>query len=106
MNPLWFLAGIGFSAIAQLGLKLLSNYSAWSVKWMLGMTGCVASYGMAFLLYSYILRHAKITVAGPLMTVGVVCVVVIGGLIMGESVSFRQCVGIGMALISVWFLMA
>ncbi len=101
----WIIAGIMLAALAQLGLRHIAPFVPWSREWLLGMAVSIGFYGLAFLAYSYILRHHKITVAGPLMTVGVVALVVTGGLLMGETLSVKQWAGLLLAALSVWLLL-
>jgi drug/metabolite transporter (DMT)-like permease len=96
--------GIFLSALAQLGLKRIAAYETWTFPWLVGIGFSIGVYGLAFLIYSYILRHFKVTVAGPLMTVGVVGVVVIGGLLLGETLSVKQWVGVATAAFAVYLL--
>jgi drug/metabolite transporter (DMT)-like permease len=97
--------GILLSAFAQLGLKRMARFEMWTYSWVMGIGICVGLYGLAFLLYSYILRHYRVTVAGPIMMIGVVGVVALGGILMGETLQLRQWLGLLLALIAVWLLL-
>ncbi len=101
----WMIAGILLSACAQLMLKLISSVPLWSGRWLAGISVSIGLYTMSFVAYSIVLRYYKISVAGPLMTVGVVSVVVLGGLLLGEALTMRQCMGMGLTLVAVWLLL-
>lgn len=106
MHPyVWMAIGVVLSAFAQLGLRRIASFETWTTPWFIGISASIGFYGVAFIVYSYILRHWKITVAGPLMTVGVVGVVVIGGLLMGETLSLKQWAGVVAGVVAVWLLL-
>ncbi len=103
-TPLLMIVGVLLSASAQLGLRRSSELRPGSAAWTVGMGGSVALYGLAFLIYSIILRHEKVTVAGPVMTVGVVGCVVLGGLLLGETLTLRQWGGVVLATAAIFLL--
>ena len=105
MPWIWMIAGILLSASAQLSLKLISVLPLWSGRWVAGIVFSIGLYSMSFVAYSIVLRYYKISVAGPLMTVGVVSVVVLGGLLLGEALTVRQWMGMGLTLVAVWLLL-
>jgi multidrug transporter EmrE-like cation transporter len=105
MSWMWVVTGIVFSAFAQLGLRRISAFVPFSIQWLIGIAGSLALYGVSFVAYSFVLRHYKISVMGPLMTVGVVCLVVVGGMLLGETIALRQWIGVAVALLAIWFLL-
>lgn len=105
MYPTLLIIGILFSAFAQLGLKRVAVYSPFSLAWMFGIATSLILYGLAFVAYTLVLRNYKISVIAPLMTIGVVCIVVLGGMLMGEAVTIKQWVGVFLALTAVLLLM-
>lgn len=105
MPWIWMIAGILLSACAQLTLKLISVLPLWSGRWLAGIAVSICLYSMSFVAYSIVLRYYKISVAGPLMTVGVVSVVVLGGLLLGEALTMRQWMGMALTFVAVWLLL-
>jgi drug/metabolite transporter (DMT)-like permease len=106
MSLAWIIAGILLAAMAQLGLRHIAQFAPLSREWLIGIVFSLGFYGLAFLAYSFILRHHKITVAGPLMTIGVVALVVTGGLLMGETISSKQFAGLLLVSVAVWLLLS
>lgn len=95
------IVGILLSASAQVLVKRAAAYNVFSTEGMGFMIGGVITYAAAFLLYAVILRRLPLSVASPVMTVAVMILVVAAGLLMGEAVTLRKIVGIGLGILSV-----
>jgi len=101
ISYLYITAGILLSALAQVLLKRAAAFSVYSTGWIGFMLGGVIAYAVAFLLYAVILRRLPLSVVSPVMTVCVMILVVIAGLLLGEAVTLRKCIGVGLGIMSV-----
>jgi drug/metabolite transporter (DMT)-like permease len=68
--------GIMLSALAQILLKYASGHKTFSSCWITYIGVSLVSYGLAFCLYAIILKYFPISRISPVMTVGVVVLVV------------------------------
>lgn len=92
--------GILLSASAQLGLKMISVYGLYTRNWFIGIMLSVGLYGAAFVVYSFILRKYKVSIVAPLMSTCVIAVVVLGGVLLGETLTPKQIAGVCLAIIA------
>jgi len=88
-------AGIAFSALAQILAKMASGQITLSGRWMFFFGVATGCYGVAFILYVFILRLFPISRVSPAMTVAVAVIVVAFGMVIGEKLAFSQWVGLG-----------
>lgn len=102
---LFVISGILFSAFAQISLKKATGVDERSFVWMAVLIASVIFYGASFVSYYYALKSFPITQIAPVMTVGVIAVVVTFGLFDGEKISSIQGVGIILAALSIVFVM-
>lgn len=93
-----------FSAIAQVLLKKAAMYNIKSVLWMAWIFMSVLSYGIAFVFYAITLKYFPISKISPVMTVGVMLCVVIAGVLWGEKLDIFSAVGIGLGIVSIYFI--
>jgi small multidrug resistance pump len=99
------LAGIFFSALAQIILKKSSYFDARTFMWCWYIFLSLLSYFFAFITYSFVFKFLPISKASPLMTIGVMVLVVIAGvLIWNETISRTQFAGIFLGAISIYLL--
>jgi uncharacterized membrane protein len=107
VNLLILASGVLCSALAQILLKLSSKAELWSLPWLGALGGAALSYGISFFLYSLILRKGELSRIGPLMTSAVALLVVIAGIaLFGEELTLRRGLGIGLAIVALYFLAA
>lgn len=97
-------AGIAFSAWAQILAKLAARHETMSGKWMGLFGGAVGCYGVAFLLYVFILRMFPISRISPAMTVAVAAIVVVFGIAIGEKLFPYQWLGLGLCMAGFFLL--
>lgn len=89
--------GILCSAGAQILLKHGAGITAWpellslTRAWPLAVAALL--YVIAFGVYFYLLSVLELTVAAPVMVAGVMVVVFIAGLLMGEHVNAARLLG-------------
>lgn len=90
-----------FSVAAQLLVKAASFHPIRSSPWLVVIALSIFCYLFAFLLYTNTIRHFSISVASPVNTLAVMVTVVLAGVFLwGESLSYRQMVGLLLGLIS------
>ncbi|MCK5249985.1 MAG: EamA family transporter [Spirochaetaceae bacterium] len=97
--------GILFSAGAQLLIKKSAVFDFLTPPWILWIGAGLVSYGVSFVLYSFILKSLPISRVSPVMAVGVMIVVVLGGMFWGETLHFRQIAGILMGIGAILLLL-
>ena len=93
--------GIILSAAAQIFLKISSINEVKDCRWLFFVITSVFFYGLAFLVYSIILKRFPISTISPIMTVGTVALVVASGVLMGESLTMGQLTGLILGMISI-----
>jgi drug/metabolite transporter (DMT)-like permease len=90
--------GIVFSALAQLLIKQASDFEALSLKWNIYAIGSAGSYFISFVLYFYIMKNFNLSRIAPLMTCGVVLLVVLLGWgLRGETMGWIHWMGVVLA---------
>lgn len=99
------LSGILFSALAQVLIKKASDFGMATLNWFLYMGLSGMSYCISFILYAMILKRFPISKISPVMTIGVMILVVVVGLAMGESMERKQLLGLLIGLISIYFML-
>lgn len=101
----YIVLGIMLSALAQVSLKYASGHKTFSLFWITYVGVSLISYGAAFGLYAIILRYFPISRISPVMTVGVVVLVVFFGIHFGEPFGVKQAIGLVFALVSLFLLL-
>jgi small multidrug resistance pump len=94
------------SALAQILLKQASNHPFKSLPWLGYVLLSMGCYGLAFVLYSVILKFFPISTASPVMTVGVMLIVFAFGWLIGEEIHMRRAFGFILGLVSIYFILA
>ncbi len=103
LNYILILLGIITSALAQVMLKKSSEFSFFKeynffIFFILGGLFYIISFG----LYAYILKIFDISKISPVMTIGVMVIVVASGILFfKETLSLIQSVGIILGVISI-----
>ena len=62
-------------------------------------------YFISFVAYYYALKNFPISKVSPIMTVGVVILVVLFGAVSGEKVTMIHAAGVTIGIVSIFFLM-
>ena len=102
---LFVFSGILFSAFAQISMKKATNFDERSILWISVLIVSVLFYFASFVSYYYALKSFPISKIAPVMTVGVVGLVVAFGVLTGEHVTATQGVGILLAAVAIIFIM-
>lgn len=97
--------GIIPSALAQIMLKKSTAFMMRSVEWYAFIGISILLYGLAFVLYAIVMRYFPISKASPIMTVGVMLVVVAFGLCSGEEFQLRNIIGLLLGLMSIFLIL-
>ena len=98
-------SGIIFSALAQVCMKQATNIHVKTGGWYCLLFSSFLCYGCSFLSYYFALKAYPISKIGPVMTVGVVALVVLSGAVMGEVLTVRHVVGIFLSVLSILLIM-
>jgi drug/metabolite transporter (DMT)-like permease len=105
MEALLLFVPVIFSAGAQILVKFAANHEIKSINWFIFIGLSMVSYVVAFVLYSFTVRHFPINIASPVNTISVMIIVVAFGLFIGEVLSVRQLVGVAFGLVAIVLLL-
>lgn len=98
----WLLAfPVIFTASAQILLKLAGSQEILSLRWNVLVAGSVGTYFIAFIAYSFALRSFPVSVASPATTIAAMIIITSVGVLLGESITPRQFMGICMGVASI-----
>ncbi len=103
---IFVLGGILCSSLAQIILKRATLLEAREAVWLLYIGGSASCYLISFAAYYMALRHFQISRISPVMTVGVVLIVVAYGYWMGETVTARHSLGVLFGIISIMLILS
>ena len=108
VNHSWIyvLGGILFSSLAQITLKRATLLEAREAVWLACIAGSALCYLVSFAAYYMALRHFQISRISPVMTVGVVLIVVAYGYWVGETVTARHSLGVLFGIISIMLILS
>jgi uncharacterized membrane protein len=81
-------------------MKRATTFGAGEAYWFMYLMGSGSSYLLSFAAYYFALKHFSISKISPIMTIGVVIIVVIYGIGTGESVTVKQTLGILLGIVS------
>ncbi|NNK95325.1 MAG: EamA family transporter [Desulfobacterales bacterium] len=101
----YIVAGVLFSSSAQVFLKLATRYQDAHVQWYGLIFSSAMSYLVSFVMYYFALKAFPISKVSPVMTVGVVVLVVLFGVLTGEMLSVRQTLGIIFGVFSILLIL-
>lgn len=105
MNIMLLIAGVSFSALAQIALKYSARFDAWGGRWLAVTAAGAAMYGASFLIYSFLLRKEDLSRISPIMTSAVALIVVLAGtLLFGEEMTARRGAGIALGIAAIVLL--
>jgi uncharacterized membrane protein len=90
----YVLAGVIFSALAQICMKQATLSEAGNPAWFLYILASITSYVFSFATYYLVLKYFAISRVAPVMTVGVLVIVVLYGIYSGEAVSGKHAAGL------------
>ena len=107
-NPSWLyvIGGILFSSLAQIFLKRATFFEAKQVLWILSVSSSALCYLVSFIAYYMALREFSISRVSPLMTIGVVLIVVTYGFWAGETITVKQTLGVVLGIISIALILS
>jgi multidrug transporter EmrE-like cation transporter len=97
--------GIILSAFAQIFLKISAMNEIKDFRWLVFFVLSISFYGVAFFVYSLVLKHFPISMISPIMTVGTVVLVVSCGCIMGETLASGQIAGLILGVVSILLIL-
>jgi uncharacterized membrane protein len=97
--------GIIFSAFAQVCMKKATNIDVKTLSWFFILFISLLCYAISFLSYYFALKNFPISKVGPVMTVGVVSLVVLFGAAMGEVITLKILIGLILSIFSIILIM-
>ncbi len=101
----YIILGVLSSSIAQAFLKYASLHGNNTFLKYIVILMSICFYCFSFFLYYIILKKVPISIASPVMTSGVIIVVVIiGTFFFGEKVSIKNIIGIILSIISIYLI--
>ena len=103
---IYVLSGILFSALAQICMKRASIFEVRHLFWYMYIFASVCSYFLSFVAYYLVLKYFPISKVSPLMTVGVVLIVVLYGMWAGEAISIRHAAGLLLGAVSIFLILS
>ena len=107
MKYILVLLGVISAVVAQVLIKNASQNVFFEKKWLVLMILSAISYGVAFLLQSYILKFFDLSKIAPAMAIGIMILVFGSGIwIFGEDVSVKQGIGVLLGLVSIYLILA
>jgi len=86
-------------------MKYATGFEARQALWALVLAGSMVCYFLSFVCYYFALKHFPISKVSPVMTVGVVVLVVFFGLFSGETLSSLQILGVICGVSSIFLLL-
>lgn len=101
MKVLLIFFSILCSAAAQVALRQAGGYAHFHKAWFVWFALSALAYGLSFLMYAVLLRWYPISQISPLLTVGVMLVVVCTGIVLGETLAVRQWLGVLLGVASI-----
>lgn len=106
MSWLYVVSGIICSALAQICMKRATFWEIHDPHWYVYIVGSALSYLISFACYYMALRVFSISRISPVMTVGVVLIVVTYGFSTGEVVTLRHTLGVLLGIISIILILS
>lgn len=105
LRVVYIIAGVLFSTVAQIFMKVATGHEALRIPWLALIGGSIVAYLGSFVMYYLALKHFPISKVSPVMTVGVVVLVVAFGILTGEILTTRQMTGILFGVLSLVLLL-
>lgn len=107
INLLAIPLGILLSAGAQLLLKKGGHYGFKDYHFLIYFCLAGTAYGLAFGVYSYLLRSFPLSRISPIMTLGTMIVVILSGVFLfKEQISLQNGIGIVLGIVALTLLRA
>jgi len=86
-------------------MKLATSQDVLRFPWISLIFLSIFSYSVSFFMYYLALKHFPISRVSPIMTVGVVMLVVLFGVFAGEVLSLQQSLGIFLGVLAIILLL-
>jgi len=102
----YVLTGILCSSLAQICMKRAALFEGQQFIWLSFLIGSLGCYLFSFICYYFALKYFPISKISPLMTIGVVLIVVFYGMWSGETVGLKNVLGIILGTISIYFILS
>jgi uncharacterized membrane protein len=103
---LYVLSGIIFSSLAQICMKQATQFEVKKSYWIAFIVTSASCYLLSFVAYYFALKFFPISKIAPLMTVGVVLIVVLYGVMTGERVTTQQVIGLLLGVMSIILILS
>ena len=107
MSPsLLVLIAILLTALAQVLLKKAADFEVMTSSWIVFFGSSAVGYAVSFLLYSRILKYFALNKIYPAMTIAQILVITLCGFLLGEAVGGRHALGLALAAIAIYLILA
>ncbi len=100
------MSGILFSSLAQICMKRATIFEVKSISWLLYLGGSLSCYILSFIAYYLALKYFSISKVSPIMTIGVVLIVVAYGIWAGETVTAKHAFGLFLGAVSIFLILS
>ena len=99
--------GVISAVVAQVLIKNASLNVFLEKKWIVFILLSAATYGVAFLLQSYILKFFALSKIAPVMSISVMILVVGCGVwLFGEEINLKQMIGVLLGIVSIYLILS
>ena len=102
----YVLTGIFCSSLAQISMKRAALFEGQQLVWLSFLIGSSICYLLSFVCYYFALKYFPISKIAPLMTIGVVLIVVLYGMCSGETIGFKNVLGFILGTVSIYFILS
>ncbi len=106
LSWVYVVGGILSSSLAQICMKRATLFESSQIHWIVYIFGSLLCYLLSFSAYYLALRHFSISKISPVMTLGVVLLVVAYGMWAGETVTFKHALGILLSAVAIFLILS
>ncbi len=103
---LYMAGGVLFSSLAQICLKQATLLEDKQLQWFFYITESIFFYFFSFVAYYMALQYFAISKVAPVMTIGVVLLVVLYGIWIGETMNWKNMLGLLSGSVSLALLLS
>lgn len=103
---LYVIGGISCSSLAQICIKQATNLAEKEFVWAIYLLSSILFYGLSFIAYYLALKEFPISRIAPIMTIGVVMIIVCYGFLTGETIYTKQLIGLAFGAVSIFLILS
>lgn len=87
-------------------MKQATAFEGKQLLWALCLLGSMSCYLLSFVAYYQAIKHFPISRVSPVMTVGVVVIIVLYGIFLGEKISLQHAIGLLLGIFSIFLILS